>query len=191
VPDSTGATISTLASNTQRDLSSSYRSPLSIALGGQVGLGKTSLWGTAEWFNSVRQYTVLDAAPFEAQTTGRLFSSDVHGAASSVFNAGIGVAHLLSTTTIYGAFTTDFSFFNDDDELSVTAWDIYHTTFGASAGFGNIDFTGGIVYSFGNRSDSRLFNLNDPGSGIVPEEDERLDIRYRRFKLIFGFSVGM
>ena len=57
------------------------KSPLSIALGGRLGLGKTSLWGTAEWFSSVGRFTVLDADPFQAQTSGEILSSDLHGGA--------------------------------------------------------------------------------------------------------------
>ena len=56
--------------------------------------------------------------------------------------------------------------------------------------FGAIDLTGGMVYSVGSAESERAVNLSNPDDGIIPDEDDKLDIGYRRFKLIFGFSVG-
>lgn len=70
-PEGGGAPSPSIASDSQR-ISADYHSPLSIAVGGAHRFGRTRLHVSAEWFNRVPEYTILDTEPFSAQSSGEI-----------------------------------------------------------------------------------------------------------------------
>jgi hypothetical protein len=87
---------------------------------------------------------------------------------------------------------TDFSAAvpNTNTNLTVSTWDIYHLSTGASFSIGRSEFTLGIDYTFG--SDKIKGPVNVPEGDIkntVGELLENSDLDYKRLKFLIGFSL--
>ena len=85
-----------------------------------------------------------------------------------VFNAGIGVQHVVNEdVSVYGAFHTDFSASVGDPavNVSVSDWDLYHLSGGASFRLRDNRFTLGRL--LGHRQPEAPDGLDDPPE-IVP-----------------------
>lgn len=180
-----------LASNFQEDLSSSWRSPLSIAAGASWTWGKTGLFLTVEWFNSLSEHKILDPAEFTAQSTGETMAYDVQFGARSLFNYGLAFDQRFSEKfAMYGAFRSDYSSIPSDNrgEVQIATWNLWHISSGVSFTYKNIDFTGGLEYSFG--SDEILhFSRIDSEDGGLDGEVIPGEISYRRLKGLVGFNL--
>lgn len=170
----------------------SFRTPLSLAAGATFKLRNFRVYGSAEWFARVRPYTVVDAAEFEAQTTGELLSIDVSHELAPVLNTGIGLeyAHSLRFKS-YVSYTTDRSAKKPGTEtnLSLTDWDIHHLIAGAEVAVKNSALTFGLGYSFGGREvGTRPDILGHEGLDELWDPFAALQFRYASYKLIVGFS---
>lgn len=175
---------SELVANTQKNISSTYKSPLSIAVGAEYDFGTTSLFVSAEWFDGVPGYAILDADPFVGQTTGDTVSIDVTQQLESVVNLGIAAEHTVSEVVeLYAAVFTDRSASDSrsDDPLPIATWDILHFTGGAGFRVGSIDLTVGASYGHGNGASLPIDFLG-----------QATDVtgRYRSLKLILGFQLA-
>lgn len=175
---------SELVANIQKGLPSTYRSPLSVAVGAEYDLGRTSLFITGEWFDGVDAYAIVDADPFVGQTTGDTLSADIIQSLDAVINLGVAVEHALSDgVELYGAVFTDRSAYDREavDPIPIATWDILHFTAGAAFQVGSIDLTVGASYGHGNGESLPLDLLGQP-----------TDIKgsYRSFKLILGFQLA-
>lgn len=174
-----------LVADRQKNLSSTYKSPLSIAVGAEYDFGRTSLYFTGEWFDGVDAYTIIDAEPFVGQTTGDTLSIDIVQKVDPVVNLGVGIEHSLSDEfQLYGAIFTDRSAFDREaeDPLPVATWDILHFNAGAAFQVGSIDLTLGASYGHGNGEALPIDFLDIP-----------TDVRgrYRSLKLIVGFQFPL
>ena len=174
------------------DLESRYESPWSVAAGGAYRRGRNTFQGTVEWFDKVDGYDVLETSPFAGQADAAGLLKRLHQQAKSVVNFGFGFQRKLSEGfSYYGAFTTDFSFANKDDSAtnSLSTWDIYHLTAGASFLVGTVKLTMGAAYSFG--SDLRsITTLAVPPVGVPALATTPLDVKYSRFRVLVGFDFG-
>ncbi len=175
---------SELVANVQTGLSSTYKSPLSIAVGAEYDFGRTSVFVTGEWFNGVDAYSILDPDPFVGQTTGDTISVDVIQELDPVLNLGVGVEHSVSNSVeIYAAFFTDRTAFDRQsvDPLAIATWDILHFTAGAAFQVGSIDLTLGASYGHGNGEALPADFLGQPTD---------VTGTYRSIKLILGFQLA-
>jgi hypothetical protein len=192
--DNDGIMETNLVADYQEGLGATYKSPFSVALGASYALGATSLFVTVESFGGIESYSVLDPQPFVSQTSGDTVSTRYTLATKAVTNWGLGVEHHLGErTSFYGGWITDRSSLVRDPETllsTVAAWDIYHLALGSTFGFATLDFTLGGNYSWGSQATDQLPDVNDPGSGLVGSPVERT-VKYRRFRLIFGVTVGI
>ncbi len=176
---------SELVADIQKGIPSTYKSPLSIAIGAEYDLGQTSVFFTGEWFNGVDRYAILDAEPFVGQTTGDTVSIDIVQELDPVVNLGIGVEHAVSNTVeIYGAAFTDRSAFDREsiDPLPIATWDILHFTAGAAFQVGSIDLTLGASYGHGNGEALPADFLGQPTD---------VTGTYRSLKFILGFQLAL
>jgi hypothetical protein len=175
---------SELTANTQKGLPSTYRSPLSIAVGAEYDFGRTSLYFTGEWFNGVGAFKIIDSDPFLGQSSGDTISVDIIQELDPVINLGVAVEHSLSGgVELYGAVFSDRSAFDRDaeDPLPIATWDILHFTVGAAFQVGAIDLTLGASHGHGN---GEAFPIDFLG---IPTDFRGT---YRSFKLIVGFQIG-
>jgi len=176
---------SELVADTQKGLPSTYKSPLTIAVGAEYDFGRTSLYISGEWFDAVDAYTIVDADPFVGQTTGDTLSADIIQSLDAVINLGVAAEHTLSDMVeLYAAVFTDRSAFDRDaeDPLPIATWDILHFTAGAAFQVGSSELTLGASYGHGNGEALPIEFLGQP-----------TDIRgtYRSFKLILGFQLAL
>jgi len=174
------------------DLESHYQSPWSVAVGGAYRRSQNTFHGTVEAFESVSAFDVLDTSPFASDPSAALLVRRLHQAARSVVNFGLGYQRMVSGRfSYYGAFTTDFTFANRDDEgtNSLSTWDIYHVTAGTSLVVRSVKLTMGAAYAFG--SDVRsVSTLVVPPGGPPVLTPTPLDVKFSRLRLLVGFDFG-
>jgi hypothetical protein len=176
----------------EQDLDSHYRSPWSVAVGGAYRRGRSTFHATAEWFDDVAPFDVLDTSGFASDPAAASLVKRLRQKANSVVNFGVGYERKRSERfRLYGAFTTDFTFNDKDDSgaSSLSTWDIYHVTAGTSLVVGDVTLTMGAAYAFG--SDTRTV-----ATVVVPPNDRPvltpspLDVKYQRFRVLVGFDFG-
>jgi hypothetical protein len=193
--DSNGTEDARLAANEQQSLSPEYKSPWSVSVGAAYALSTTSFHLSAEWFDAVSRYTVMAGEPVPSQVPGDTQEVVLDHEAISVINAAIGIRQeLTSKTTVYGGFSLDHSSYSGDREnsISLSAWDIYHVTFGSQFSLSSLQFTLGTTYSFGSEVVSTSAAFGEPNSGNSLEGEQiEGEASYRRLKLLLGFTLNV
>jgi len=191
--DGDGAADDFLASDYRDNLSSSYRTPLSVAAGMSFKYQKVRFYWSMEWFDRVRPYTVVDADEFPAQSTGEMLSTDLTQELTSVINLGLGLEWLYSSRFKgYASFTTDYSAKKRGTEtnLSLTDWNIHHLVTGAEFAIKKWELTMGLGFSFGARANGQRPAILDRATAAgMWDPFEGLKFRYANYKLIFGFAI--
>ncbi len=180
-----------LTSNYQEGLPSTYRSPVSIAVGASYGYRTTTFHFSAEYFDRTDTYDILQTEDFRSQTTGDTLTVDVTGGMNEVFNFGIGLDHRFSEGfSLYGGFTTDRSGWRSDVNTTFTSWDLYHATLGSAFKAFEIDWTIGLGFSWGsNDLNLTLDFLEDDGAGsVIGPDGLNGTADYTKFKMILGFA---
>jgi len=191
--DTNGTEDARLAANEQRDLSPVYKSPLSIGIGGAYALSSTSFHLSAEWFNAISLYSVMEGEPVPSQVPGDTIDVILIHEAVSVINAAVGVRQGLShKTALYGGVAVDRSYFsgNRENSISISAWDIYHVSLGSEFSFRALEFTLGATYSFGSEIVATAASIRNPspGNGLEGNVGEG-KASYSRMKLLLGFTL--
>jgi hypothetical protein len=176
----------------EEDLESRYVSPWSVAVGGALRRGRNSYHATVEWFARVPAFHVLDPAPFASSPAADSLVKRLEQRARSVVNFGFGYQRRVSDRfSYYSAVTTDFTFADKDDSAanSLSTWDIYHLTAGASFVLGSVTLTMGGAYAFG--SDARTVTTVAVAPGAPPVlVASPLEVNFSRIRLLLGFDFG-
>lgn len=177
--------VNELAADFQDKIPSKYKSPPSISVGAAYRIGPTTLYATAEWFNEVGEYTILDTDEFVGQTSGDAVSNDLTYELKDVVNFGFGVEHRFGERFQgYGAFFSDRSALPEGKDqripVAMADWDIWHASAGGAFVIDNIDITLGASYGWG--ADTIL----TPITG----QPQMSELHYHSIKVIFGFGVG-
>jgi len=180
-----------VASNVQTDIGATYKTPMSFGFGIGWRIGKGRLHGSAEYFDKIEPYRVLDAEPFFAQEPDTLLvtPSPIHSAAD-VFNWGIGGEYQFSGGLKgYASFYTDNSALTPDisqSALSILPFDIRTVTLGVKFVVGSALFTVGGGYGWGSQVDESL-------TDIIRDENNDLEATYvyQNIRLLFGFEIGV
>jgi hypothetical protein len=190
--DGDGNRSSLIITDYQEGVSASYDSPLSAALGINYRWKKnTSLDVTAEWFDAVDQYRVLDTQPVAGLDS--VLSTAVVDQRKSIINFGFGLDHQFNPKLRgYTSFRTDYSSAMKlaETNSTISTWDIYHLAAGLTFPVGASEFTFGGIYAYG--SDKRGEGIdaipdNGEGDGVMlPQE---LTAKFRRITFILGFSI--
>jgi len=168
-------------------VSTTYHSPVSISGGAEYSFGNTSLFVTAEWYNAVGAYQVLDLPPFVVSTAGDTLFIDSYTSARAVLNGGLGVEYQVSKDfLLYGSVITDFSAAsgNPDDLFTTSAWDLYHASLGSKFRVSTVSLILGFGFAFGNKS------LDVSPTEEIPEPEPG-ESKYRSMKLIVGVQTGL
>jgi len=199
--------IDILASDRQEGLSSSYRTPFSIAAGIEYRLSEFSkVHFMFEWFAPLSTYVVIQP---ESDNFIRNFPSasrpldsaellQVYDSMESVFNFGLAYEQELSIEfTGYIAARTDFSNANYEDIdglfIGITDFDIFHFTAGASYETSDTFLALGLEYSHGANSEFRqIFNFPaesvQPGEFFLGTQRETCKALYNNFNVFFGVT---
>jgi hypothetical protein len=180
--------------NYQEDLSASWASPLSLALGATWKPGRTGLHTTVEWFDAVSRSQAMEPESWLNQSTGAAVTPDIGFAADQVINFGVGLEHdFESKLSLYAAFRSDYTTNPQDgtDNLSLSNWNLWHVTTGAAFRFLNLEFNTGLQFSWGSHEAARFVNFNpDDGENVVTKPGD-FRVNYRRIKVLLGFNLPM
>jgi hypothetical protein len=170
----------------QNGIDAAYRSPLSLGFGAARSFGSTKLHLSAEWFNDMGPRTVLDTEPFQSQSTGETFDNNLVYQLDRVFNVAVGFEQKFSEDlAAYFGFRTDFSAVNSADNVSndtVSRWDLYHVSGGATFTVAGSELTVGGDVAFGESQ----IGENDVGL----ERDLTTIFVRATFVLGFNFTFG-
>jgi len=180
------------ATSVQEDVSATYKSPLSIGVGGAWHSRKVKIHLSAEWFDGIDTYDVLELESFESQATGEVIDPVVRQKLDSVFNVGAGIEyHVKEKTTAYLSFNTDNSVFNPESDVSVTGYDLTHLAAGVNTGFKRTQFMLGLGYTWGSQKTVQDIDLDPGDGGKVVGPGNEVNVVYRRLSLMLGFSVNI
>ncbi len=182
-----------LAVNYQPDLSPTYRSPLSMAAGIAYRFGKTGLYFSSEWFNSMDSFDVLSPKSYPSQShPDRVLMYDISYASRSILNWGLAVNHQFNRKfALYASFWADKSILDQDEEptMMMATWDLWHTSLGASFEFLEIEFTGGLSFSWGSDNTDKFRSFNQDEQGDVLGDFPEIEIDFQRLKFLIGFNL--
>jgi len=184
------STASRYAWRHQEDIATNFPSPLSIAVGSAWRSGSTTLYATLEWTSGLSPRAVMDADSVDPIDARPSFESDLIYARRPVINVGMGVEERLGPKfALYGYFTTDPSARRPDEQVNLTlsAWNLYHAGGGASFTLGPLDLIGGLSYSWGNDS----LDLSDESVGSIIPGVTSASIRERSLRALIAFELTL
>jgi len=176
-----------LSSNYQDELPTNYKSPLSIGIGAAYYWDNTVLYFSAEWFNKVNDFLVMEPENFVGQSTSKIYNYNINYSLRSVFNFGFGLKYMFNENFIYyGGITTDKTAYNPDSHnpFVLSTWDIIQIRSGAEFKFYNLSITLGLGYGYSGNlfKDFNLF-------GVF--KNEETDVIYHQVDVIFGFTYSL
>lgn len=197
-----------LISNRLEDLDTTYRNPLSIALGLEyAATPKTNIAGTVEWFAKQKQYNVItpgkhsflrniivdEFIAFDTNSENRELIEVTDGA-ESVINVGAAIEHEFANDIKgYLGFRVDHESnpnSSKNHSLGITTWDIYHFTIGTMFKRKRSELAVGFTYSIGRPQDNFLqfANFGNIASGSLSGETQYTSADYHAFTLIVGYT---
>jgi hypothetical protein len=179
-------------SNFQDEINSEYKSSWAVGVGGGYRLGKFKFHASAEWYDKIDEFFVLDTEEYTAQSSGEILTNDLSHELKSVTNYGIGIDFFSNPDLIFSAsFVTDFSARVPTTETnhSISTWDIYHISGGTTFKLGNSDLTLGLEYAFGSKNLERNINITNPGDSTNPDIESNAEVTSSRIKLLIGFIL--
>ena len=181
--------------NNQSDLDAKYKTPMSIGFGTGINIGKSLLHLSAEWFNKVPLYQILQSAPFEGQSSGETIQMTIVDEFNSVLNFGGGVEiYVNPKLALFGSFATDYSAVTEDvtrfSELENvsgnTTWraDLFHFGFGIDVKTKFADLTLGTTYATSKETVDRTIEIDEGMDSTTSTSD----IIYGRWRFLIGFE---
>jgi hypothetical protein len=178
--------------NYQQEVAARHNLPLAIGFGAGYKLGEHRIHFSAEWYDAVARYSIMDTHPFTAQSNGETYNNLVDSESKSIVNYGLGAEfYLKEHLKLYLSYATDFSASIPDTKtnLTVSTWDIYHLSGGASFQIGKTEITAGLNYAFGSAKVKGPVKLPQGEiQGDLADLLENSDVDYTRLKFLIGFS---
>lgn len=177
----------------QVNLPSTYKSPLSVAIGGSFRMNKTTVHVSLEWFDHIHEYKVLPTTSFTSQATGEKRRNAIIQDLNSVTNFGIGMQQVRSDHfEVYASFVSDFSAVSptSNHNTSIITWNFYHVMAGALFRLWRSEVTAGIGYSFGHDQVQQNVDFDSAHEDnlLIGELSEETG-RYSNLTLLVGFSI--
>ena len=88
------------------------------------------------------------------------------------------------------SFNTDFSSFDPESDTAVTSFDLYHVTGGTNIKMRRTEIMLGLSFAWGSDLISQPINLNPDDDSVINPEDQ-VDLVFRSYTLILGFTVNL
>ena len=185
--------------NIQDNLKANYKSPWAIGVGVGIPFNKGVIHLSAEWYDKIPKYTLMEARPFAAQSTGETVRFSLVDDLDSVINYGIGIeVNLSEKVSAYGSFATDYSAVRKDitrfAELeeqannSVIQADFYKLGGGVAIKTEAVAITVGATNSRASQEFDRPINFPDEDNDTVFESGNTSKIIFSEWRFILGFS---
>ncbi len=180
-----------LAASVQPNLSATYKSPLSVGAGLAWRIGNARLHGSAEWFDAIQPYFVMQGEDVVAQEPAdRIIPVDAVQEQDEVLNWALGLEYAFSPkVNAYLSYYTDNSTLTDEVEragLGVLPFNISNVNLGTDFVLKSARLTIGFGFGWGSTVDEELTDL-------LRQEDPDFEATYvfRSMKLLFGFEIGV
>jgi hypothetical protein len=134
----------------------------------------------------------MDAGFFTWQSSGDSTRAILQHQLDDVLNYGIGAEHMLSdAVSVFASYSTDFTagLPGQTSGLSVSIWDIYHITGGASMTIGGAKLTLGLGYASGSEEATVPLDFTgaDETNGFKGTGNSG-HFKYKGYKFILGVS---
>jgi hypothetical protein len=193
IPDTaSGDNIHFLANLRQTGLKPKWKMPFSVAFGYAYDHGKGQLYFAAEYFHSIKEYSVIvpkkgyflrpDTGDNDVLTDALLRLKD---ARKAVVNFAAGFSYSVRPDiTAYCGFRTDFTYADKDlyindagNEVNTSLWNIFHCQLGANLKRKKYNLRVGVLLSYGhnneypqavNFTNANETNLLTGEAGLVP-----------------------
>lgn len=179
----------------QRDIAARHNSPMSVGVGAAYLFGnRMRLHCSAEWFDGVRSYNVVDTHPDTTLVSGTPVVPVVREQLRSVLNAGIGLEYMpTDLRTYFFSIVSDMSAVDPGAEasLAISTWNIIHLTGGAVFAFGPFTVTAGLGYAFGSSSEFPRTVATTVLDDILNGSDRPATVRWQRLRLLAGVGYTM
>jgi len=177
-------------SNYQDDVNSEYKSSWAVGFGAAYRLDKYKFHFSAEWFNGVDEYNVLDTQPFQSQSSGEVFTNNLTHQTKSIINYGLGIDYFAADSLIFSAsFISDYSAMagtESEIQPKMLGMNIFHFSAGSTFKIWKSLLTLGLVYSWGSEKIGENINLSGGDNGIISNEAE---LQYSQIKVLLGFEL--
>ncbi len=185
-----GTDTNRFASNYQDDVKSEYKTSWSAGFGAAYRLGDFKLHFSAEWYDAVNNFYVLDTEPYKSQSSGVVLTNDLTYQAKSVINYGIGLDYFAADSLIFSAsFGSDYSAKSDEvqtDQPQTLGMNLFHISAGSSFRVWKSELTIGLVYSYGTSPLENNFSIVPGDDGQISQEAELI---YSQIKVLLGFEL--
>jgi hypothetical protein len=178
-------------SNYQEDIESKFNSSWAAGLGGAYNFGMVKLHLSAEWYDAISKYDVLNTETYNSQSSGEVLTNDLTHEAKSVINFGLGLDYFAGDSLIFSlSVTSDFSAFVENSSTNLaaySAWDLIHIAGGSTFNIWKSELTVGVVYSFGSQTIDNNINITpDNDNSSVGRQSE---FKYSQIKVLLGFEI--
>jgi hypothetical protein len=177
-------------SNYQDDVKSEYKTSWAAGFGAAYRLDKYKFHFSAEWYDAVNKFYVLETEPFQSQSSGDEISNDLTHLTKSVINYGLGIDYFAADSLIFSAsFITDYSAKSSETQLNQPqslSLNLYHISAGSTFKVWKSLLTLGLVYTFGSQNIGENIDLLQGGNGQIKSNTE---LKYSQIKVLLGFEL--
>lgn len=178
------------SSNYQDDISSEYKTSWAVGFGAAYRFDKIKFHISAEWFDGVDEYYVLNTQPFESQSSGEVITNDLTNQIKSIINYGFGVDYFAADSLIFSAsFISDYSAKADAESFiqpKTIGMNLFHISAGSTFRIWKSMLTLGLVYTYGSENIGENINLTGSNVGNISNEAE---LQYSQIKVLIGFEL--
>lgn len=182
----------------QRNLKSKYRTPWAVGLGIGIPLKRGIIHVSAEWFNQVSRYVILESEPFIGQSSQEVLQFAVVDELNPVLNYGIGLEmYLNEKVSFYASIATDNSavpsevsyFASNEEEVnnSIFKRDFVKLGGGIMLATKWADVTLGATFAEASQDIDRPISFN--GDDPIFDSEDQATIKYSKWQFIVGFSI--
>lgn len=189
--DGDGTPEESFATSIQENLAADYNTPLSIGAGAALHFSSAKVHASAEWFDGVELYDVLELDPYVSQGTGEVLTPTLRHKSASLLNWAVGLEMIGTKYAGYLSFNADYSAFDSESDVAVTGYDLYHVTGGTRVTFERTQFMVGISFAFGDEKIPQIIDLNPREEETIIDPEDQVDLVYRSYTFILGFSVKL
>jgi hypothetical protein len=185
--------------NIQEDLKSAFHSPWAIGLGVGFHFKKAIIHLSAEWYDKVALYNIIETAPFIVQSTGEELYFTLMDQLEAVINFGIGIElNLSEKSSFYTSFATNYSGVTSNIvRFAENKQEAYNSTLRADfLKFGSgfvlntrwAEVTLGATYTGASQDFERPINFPDEGDDPIFDSNNTSTLKFTQWRIILGFS---
>ena len=178
------------SSNYQDDVKSEYKTSWAAGFGAAYHMNKYKFHASAEWFDAVNNYYVMNTEPYQSQSSDETLTNDLTHQTKSIINYGLGIDYFASDSLIFSvSFISDYSAKSDDINLNqpqTLGLNLFHISAGSTFKVWKSLLTLGLVYTYGSQSIGENINLKVGEDSILSSEAE---LQYSQIKVLIGFEL--